>query len=47
LLPVKVVPDTALMDAAIGGASTKGDFLKKEKDPALKETGWEKEVATS
>lgn len=44
--PVQVVPDSALMDAAIGGASTEGDFLKKEKDPALKETGWEKEVAT-
>jgi len=44
--PVKIVPDSALMDAAIGGASTEGDFLKKEKDPALKETGWEKEVAT-
>src|SRR6478752_2797941 len=45
--PVKIVPDSALMDAAIGGASIDGDFLKKEKDPALKETGWEKEVATS
>ena len=44
--PVKVVPDAALMNAAVGGASTTGDFLKKEKDPALKETGWEKEVAT-
>ncbi|CAN5581396.1 phytanoyl-CoA dioxygenase family protein [soil metagenome] len=44
--PVQIVPDSALMDAAIGGASREGDFLKKEKDPALKETGWEKEVAT-
>ncbi|CAN5212569.1 phytanoyl-CoA dioxygenase family protein [soil metagenome] len=44
--PVQVVPDSALMNAAIGGASAAGDFLKKEKDPALKETGWEKEVAT-
>ncbi len=44
--PVKVVPDAALMNAAVGGASTTGDFLKKEEDPALKETGWEKEVAT-
>jgi hypothetical protein len=35
------------MHTSIGGASTEGDFLKKEKDPALKETGWEKEVATS
>ena len=32
--------------AALCGASNKGDFLKKEKDPALKETGWEKEVVT-
>lgn len=44
--PVQVVPDSALMDAAIAGASAEGDFLSKEKDPALKETGWEKEVAT-
>ena len=44
--PVHVVPDNALMDAAIGGAKADADFLKKEKDPALKETGWEKEVAT-
>ena len=26
--------------------SGRGDFLKKEKDPALKQTGWEKEVIT-
>ncbi|MBG9378654.1 phytanoyl-CoA dioxygenase family protein [Panacibacter sp. DH6] len=45
--PVQVVPDSALMDSAIGGAANDGDFLKKEKDPALKETGWEKEVATT
>ena len=45
--PVQVVPDSALMDSAIGGATDNGDFLKKEKDPALKETGWEKEVATT
>jgi len=44
--PVKIVPDSALMNASVGGASAEGDFLKKEKDPALKETGWEKEVAT-
>jgi ectoine hydroxylase-related dioxygenase (phytanoyl-CoA dioxygenase family) len=44
--PVQIVPDNALMDADIIGASDKGDFLKKEKDPALKETGWEKEVTT-
>jgi len=45
--PVKIVPDTALMDVAVGGAKADADFLKKEKDPALKETGWEKEVVTN
>lgn len=44
--PVQIVPDEALMEAASVGATTSGDFLYKEKDPALKETGWEKEVAT-
>jgi len=44
--PIQIVPDNALMDAEVTGASQKGDFLKKEKDPALKETGWEKEVVT-
>jgi ectoine hydroxylase-related dioxygenase (phytanoyl-CoA dioxygenase family) len=45
--PVKIVPDKALMDVAVGGAKADADFLKKEKDPALKETGWEKEVVTN
>lgn len=44
--PVAIVPDEALLQAAAVGASGEGDFLKKEKDPALKESGWEKEVAT-
>ena len=44
--PVKILPDDALMNVNAGSANTAGDFLKKEKDPALKETGWEKEVAT-
>ena len=44
--PVKIVPDNALMRAATEGASEAGDFLEKENDPALKETGWEKEVET-
>ncbi len=35
------------MNENAGSASQQGDFLKKEKDPALKETGWEKEVATA
>jgi len=44
--PVQIVADNALMDAAASGASATGDFLQKEKDPALKETGWEKGVET-
>ncbi len=44
--PVEIVADNALMDAAVSGASATGDFLQKEKDPALKETGWEKGVET-
>jgi ectoine hydroxylase-related dioxygenase (phytanoyl-CoA dioxygenase family) len=44
--PVPIVSDDALLQSASIGASTEGDFLKKEKDPALKETGWEKEVKT-
>jgi hypothetical protein len=43
---VKIVPDEALMEAAAVGATAKGDFLQKEKDPALKDTSWEKEVTT-
>ncbi len=46
-VPVEMVNDDALMNAAATGASDTVDFLKKEKDPALKETGWEKEVATT
>ena len=42
--PVDVVSDDALLQSAAAGAAGEGDFLKKEKDPALKETGWEKEV---
>ena len=44
--PVEVVPDDALLEAAAIGASGEGDFLKKEKDPALKESGWESNVTT-
>ena len=41
--PVNMVPDEAILqwDAA---SLSDNDFLKKENDPALKETGWEKEV---
>lgn len=45
-VPVDIVSDEALMGAPASGASSTGDFLKKEKDPALKETGWEEEVRT-
>jgi ectoine hydroxylase-related dioxygenase (phytanoyl-CoA dioxygenase family) len=41
--PVDVVPDEALLEWETGSFSN-ADFLKKENDPALKETGWEKEV---
>ncbi len=44
--PVEMVNDDALTHAVATGATSQSDFLKKEKDPALKETGWEKEVAT-
>lgn len=44
--PVQIVQDSALMDERVMGASEAGDFLQKEKDPALKETGWEKGVET-
>ncbi len=42
-IPVKVVPDEAIMEWEAESLSN-ADFLKKENDPALKETGWEKEV---
>jgi len=45
--PVNIVADDLLMKSASTGASLAGDFLKKEKDPALKETKWEKEVKTN
>jgi hypothetical protein len=44
--PVQVVPDEMLMQSEAVGASNEGDFLRKEDDPALKESGWEKEVET-
>ena len=39
--PVDVVPDSAILDWEADSLSN-ADFLKKENDPALKETGWEK-----
>lgn len=45
-VPVSVVPDEALMRDDYGAARAGADFLRKEDDPALKSTGWEKDVAT-
>lgn len=42
-VPVSVVPDEAILNWEAESLSN-ADFLKKENDPALKETGWEKEV---
>ncbi len=42
-VPVNIVPDEAILNWKPESLSN-ADFLKKENDPALKETGWEKEV---
>ncbi len=42
-VPVSVVPDEAILEWPAESLSN-ADFLNKENDPALKETGWEKEV---
>ena len=42
-VPVDIVPDEAILEWKAESLSN-ADFLKKENDPALKETGWEKEV---
>jgi len=39
-VPVDVVPDNAILEWDAESLSN-ADFLKKENDPALKETGWE------
>jgi ectoine hydroxylase-related dioxygenase (phytanoyl-CoA dioxygenase family) len=41
--PVSIVPDEAILEWKASSLSD-NDFLKKENDPALKDTGWEKEV---
>jgi ectoine hydroxylase-related dioxygenase (phytanoyl-CoA dioxygenase family) len=41
--PVDVVPNEAILTWDAGSLSN-NDFLKKENDPALKETGWENQV---
>jgi ectoine hydroxylase-related dioxygenase (phytanoyl-CoA dioxygenase family) len=38
--PVNMVPDEAILNWEAGSLSN-NDFLKKENDPALKDTGWE------
>jgi ectoine hydroxylase-related dioxygenase (phytanoyl-CoA dioxygenase family) len=43
-VPIQVVPDEAILNWESESLS-QADFLKKENDPALKETGWEKEVS--
>ena len=40
-IPVDVVPDEMLLNSESAGASSEGDFLKKEKDPALQQTAWD------
>ncbi len=44
--PVEVVPDEAILNWDADSLSN-ADFLKKEADPALKETGWEEGVNNS
>jgi ectoine hydroxylase-related dioxygenase (phytanoyl-CoA dioxygenase family) len=44
--PVDIVPDEAIISWEAGSFSN-ADFLKKENDPALKDTGWEKSVNAS
>jgi ectoine hydroxylase-related dioxygenase (phytanoyl-CoA dioxygenase family) len=39
--PVNIVPDEAILEWEASSLSD-NDFLKKENDPALKDTGWEK-----
>jgi hypothetical protein len=45
-VPVDKVPNEAILQWEAASLS-EADFLKKENDPALKETGWEKEVKMS
>ncbi len=44
--PVSIVPDDAVLNREAASFAN-ADFLKKENDPALKETGWEKSVNVS
>lgn len=42
-IPVSIVPNEAIMEWKADSLS-KADFLTKDKDPALKDTGWESEI---
>ncbi|MGI8583694.1 MAG: phytanoyl-CoA dioxygenase family protein [Chitinophagaceae bacterium] len=42
-VPVDIVPDEAILQWEAESLSN-ADFLKKENDPALKDTGWENEI---
>jgi ectoine hydroxylase-related dioxygenase (phytanoyl-CoA dioxygenase family) len=42
-IPVDIVPDEAVLEWEAESLSG-NDFFKKENDPALKDTGWEKQV---
>jgi len=42
-VPVDIVPDNAILEWEASSLSN-ADFLKKENDPGLKDTGWEKQV---
>ncbi len=44
--PVNIVPDEAILEWKAESLS-EADFLKKENDPALKQTGWEEPVIVS
>jgi len=43
-VPVEIVPDQAILGWEAGNLA-RADFLKKENDPALKDTGWEQELS--
>ena len=45
--PIITVPDDALLFSDAGAAKNSGDFLRKENDPALQDTGWEQQVKTN
>jgi ectoine hydroxylase-related dioxygenase (phytanoyl-CoA dioxygenase family) len=42
--PIRMVPDTAILEAEAHGFGGTTDFLKAEDDPSLKPSGWEDQV---